>query len=228
MTTSASNIDERDGTDPSCPLPDPYEEISDNHEELKVLERLQKLLKTFYKQLLEAEQRGDEEQAQRFRDPFIFQHVLKTKVPERIRYLYKKNKTSLIKTHGMPEMALIRLVDNQLKVVKTNILLETLWSEMCQLASGTQQSDCLETNQPPQHASAPMGSDDIITSEELEQAEDEFPPDATPGHNDAGNENENEELSPNLIEESETQLEPEKEKEKEKQKEKENEKEKGT
>ena len=104
--TSAPNINERDGTDPSHPLPDPYEEILDNNEELKVLENLQKLLKTFYKQLLEAKQRGNEEQAQRFRNPFIFQYVLKTKVPERICYLYNKNKTSLIKTHGMPEMAL--------------------------------------------------------------------------------------------------------------------------
>ena len=35
-----------------------------------------------------------------------------------------------------------------------------------------------------------MGLDDIITSEELEQAEDDSPPNATPGHNDAKNENE--------------------------------------
>ena len=61
-----------------------------------------------------------------------------------------------------------------------------------------------------------MGSDDITISEELEQAKDEPPPDATPGYNDAGKENENEELSPKLIEESETQLEPEKEREKSK------------
>merc|ERR1712240_429917 len=120
-------------------------------------------------------------------------------------------------THRMLEMTLIRLVDNQLEVVKTNILLESLWLEMCQLASGTQQSDCLETNKPPQQGqvSALMGLDDSITSEELEQAEDEFLPDATPGHNDAGNENENEELSPNQIEESQTQLKPEKEKDNE-------------
>merc|ERR1712240_889759 len=203
--TSAPNPNKRDGTAPSRALPDPYKEILDNHKELKVLEKLQKLLKTFYKLLLEAVQRGDEELAQRFRNPSIFQLVLKTKVTERICYLYKKNKTSLIKTHGTPEMALIRLVDNQIEVVKTNILFETLWSEMCQLAQGTQQSDCLKTNKPPQQrkVSAPMGSDDIITSEELEQAEDEFPPNATPGHNDAGNENENEneEFSPNLIKE---------------------------
>ena len=63
MATSTPNINKRDGTDPTHPLPDPYEHVSDNHEELKVLEKLQKLLKTFYKQLLEAEQRGDEEQA---------------------------------------------------------------------------------------------------------------------------------------------------------------------
>ena len=99
---------------------------------------------------------------------------------------------------------------------------------MSQLASGTQQSDCLKTNEPPQQRQvlAPMGSDDIITSEELEQAEDDSLPDATPGHDDAKNENENKELSHNLIEESETQLEPEKEKEKEKEKEPEKEKEK--
>merc|ERR1711873_229917 len=132
MATSAPNIDERDGTDPSHPLPDPYKQVSDNHEEIKVLEKLQKLLKTIYKQLLEAEQRGDEELAQKFRNPLIFQHVLKTVVAERIHYLYKKNKTSLIKTHGTPEMALIKLVDNQYEVVKMNILLESLWSEMCQ------------------------------------------------------------------------------------------------
>ena len=113
MRTSASNTNERDGTDPSRPILDPNEQVLDNHKELKVLERLQKLLKTFYKQLLEAEQRGDEELAQKFRNPLIFQHVLKTMVAERIRYLYNKSKTSLIKTHGMPEMALIRLVDNQ-------------------------------------------------------------------------------------------------------------------
>ena len=113
IATSTSNIDERDGTDPSCPLPDPYKVISDNHEEQKVLEKLQKVLNTFYKQLLEAVQRGDEELAQRFWNPLIFQHVLKTMVAERICYLYKKNKTSLIKTHGMPEMALLRLVDNK-------------------------------------------------------------------------------------------------------------------
>ena len=62
MCTSASNTNERDGTDPSHPIPDPNEQVSDNHEELKVLERLQKSLKTFYKRLLEAEKRGDEEQ----------------------------------------------------------------------------------------------------------------------------------------------------------------------
>merc|ERR1712240_29937 len=98
------------------------------------MENLQKLLKAFYKQLLGAEQRGDEEQAQRFQNPFIFQHVLKTKVPERICYLYNKNKTSVINTYGTPEMALIRLVNNQYKVVKMKILLESLWSEMCHLA----------------------------------------------------------------------------------------------
>ena len=112
MPTSASKTNERDGTDPSCPIPDPNEQVSNNHEELKVLERLQKLLKTFYKRLLEAEQRGNEEQAWKFQNPLIFEHVLKTMVTERICYLYKKNKTTLIKAHGTPEMALIRLVDN--------------------------------------------------------------------------------------------------------------------
>merc|ERR1712240_220347 len=76
MATSTSNTDERDGTDPSCSLPDPYKQVLDNHEELKVLEKLQKLLKTFYKQLLEAEQRGDEEQILMFQNPLIFEHVL--------------------------------------------------------------------------------------------------------------------------------------------------------
>merc|ERR1712240_945622 len=102
----------------------------------------------------------------------------------------------------------MRLVDNQLEVVKTNILIQTLWSEMSQLALETQQSDCLKTSEPPQQRqfSAPMGSDDITTSEELEQADNDSPPNATPGHNDTENENKNEELSLNLIEESETQL----------------------
>merc|ERR1711873_10782 len=110
----------------------------------------------------------------------------------------------LVKTQGTPEMALMRLVDNQLEVVKMNILFQTLWSEMSQLASGTQQSDSLETNKPPQErqVSALMGSDDITTSEELEQAEDDSPPDTTPEKDDAEKENENEELSPNLNEES--------------------------
>merc|ERR1712240_838689 len=118
----------------------------------------------------------------------------KTKVTERICYLFNKNRTPLVKTHGTLEMALMRLFDNQLEVVKMNILFQTLWSEMSQLASGTQQSDCLETNKPPQQrkVSAPMGSDDITTSEELEQAEDESLPDTMPGHDDAENENENE------------------------------------
>merc|ERR1711964_676912 len=98
-----------------------------------VLENLQKLLNTFYKQLLEAEQRGNEEQAQKFWNPCIFQHVLKTKVPERICYLYNKNKTSLIKAHRTSEMGLIKLVENQLEMVKMNILMEPLWSDMCQL-----------------------------------------------------------------------------------------------
>ena len=59
-------------------------------------------------------------------------------VTERICYLYKKNKTILIKARRTPEMALIRLVDNQYEMVKTNILLESLWSEMCQQAQETQ------------------------------------------------------------------------------------------
>ena len=92
-------------------------------------------------------------------------------------------------------MALMRLVDNQLEVVKTNILFQTLWSEMSQLALETQQSDSLKTSEPPQQrqVSAPMGSDDIITSEEVEQAEDDSLPDAMPRHDDEKNENENEE-----------------------------------
>ena len=77
------------------------------------------------------------EQAQKFWQEPIFQLVLKTKVTEIIRYLFNKNKTPLIKTHGTPEMALIRLVDNQYEVVKTNILFQTLWSKMSHLALGT-------------------------------------------------------------------------------------------
>ena len=115
-------------------------------------------------------------------------------------------------------MALIGLFDKQYEMVSTNIVLESMYSDMYQEPQETQESDSLETNELPQlkQILAPMGLDDITTSEELEQAEDEFPPDATPGHNDAGNEKENEESSPNLIKESETQLEPEKEKVKQK------------
>merc|ERR1712240_931240 len=110
----------------------------------------------------------------------------KTKVTERICYLFNKNRTPLVKTHGTLEIALMRLVDNQLEVVKTNILFQALWSEMSQLALGTQQSDCLKTSEPPQQRQllALMGLDDIITSEELEQVEVDTLPDATPGHND--------------------------------------------
>ena len=46
--TPAPNTNVRDRTDPSCPLPDPYKVISDNHEEQKVLEKLQNVLRTFY------------------------------------------------------------------------------------------------------------------------------------------------------------------------------------
>ena len=67
--TPTPNTNERDGTDPSCPLPDPYKVISDNHKEQKVLEKLEKVLNTFYKQLLEAVQRGNVEQAQKFLEP---------------------------------------------------------------------------------------------------------------------------------------------------------------
>ena len=72
MRTSASITNERDGTDRCHPIPDPNKQVLNNHEELKVLEKLQKSLKTFYKRLLEAEQRGDEEQIQKFQNPHIF------------------------------------------------------------------------------------------------------------------------------------------------------------
>ena len=109
-------------------VPFQIQQVSDNHEELKVLERLQKSLKTFYKWLLEAEKRGDEEQIQKFQNPHIFKQVLKTMVAKRIRYIYEKNKTILLKAHGAPVMALIGLVNNQYELVKTNIVLESIWS----------------------------------------------------------------------------------------------------
>ena len=49
MAIYASNTDERDRTDPSCPISYPNKQALDNQEELKVLEMLQKLMKTFYK-----------------------------------------------------------------------------------------------------------------------------------------------------------------------------------
>ena len=132
MRTSTSNTDERDGTDPNRPIPYPNKQVSNNHEELKVLERLQRLLKTFYKRLLNAEKRGNQEQIQMFQNPRIFNHVLKTMVTKRICYIYEKNKTRLLKAQRTPVMVLIGLVDNQYEMVLTNIVLESMYSDMYQ------------------------------------------------------------------------------------------------
>ena len=114
-------------------------------------------------------------------------------------------------------MALIGLVDNQYEMVSTNIVLESMYSDMYQEPQETQEPETFEQNELPQlkQTSAPMGSDDITISEELEQVEDESPPDATAGCNDSLTRkeiNEKDEPSPEPFEASEAELEPEKEK----------------
>ena len=105
---------------------------------------------------------------------------------ERIRYIYKKNETRLLRVHRTPFKALIGLVNNQHYLVSTNIVLESMHLNPHQEPQETQESDTFKTNKLPQlkQTSAPMGLDYITISEELEQLKDESPPDATAGCND--------------------------------------------
>ena len=133
-------------------------------------------MKILYTPLL---RKGDQKQIRRFQDPEAFDRILETIVLERICYIYKKNKTRLLRVHGTPFRALIGLIDNQHYLVSANIVLETLQQD----PQETQVSDTLETNKLPQQKQtlAPMGSDDIIISEELEQVEDLSPSDPIMG-----------------------------------------------
>ena len=59
LCTSALYLDERDGKDPNRPIPDPGEQILSNQEDLDVLAKLRKLLKIFYRRLLNADKKVD-------------------------------------------------------------------------------------------------------------------------------------------------------------------------